>query len=431
MIKRLFVIFILLSLVIIPGSNSSYVIANEYEEYFVPQFADYATSPTEYFNETKHPRYDLVARPLAAILNPHKGNPIIIEYDENFTITVSYSFNLQNVNFSLINDENTIDLEIIDSSVEMEIGFFVVEPTQNIEGLYDLELNSTLSYDYQTHCVKIVNKKEYPFKFVHISDCHFPSYSGTNTTDINLLNIAELKNSDADFAIFTGDLIEGGSAWEFVNPVDDKPLAAEIQLRLGLWALDLLDMPVYIIGGNHDLDSTAILPDDPEEIWKKYLGHPTYPVIDFEFLDWIFVGFSATDEGISTDDFNLVKEALKGSKCTEEPNVLFYHSDYKNQPSNLRSGHRIEVMLYGHEHHEELFVQDHTLYHCEDAMFYNGSSIFTVLNRTSISLDDIIYDFTILLQPIEESSYSNYFFFGIIPLFVISILLRKKKNVKV
>ncbi|GAH91779.1 unnamed protein product, partial [marine sediment metagenome] len=47
--------------------------------------------------------------------------------------------------------------------------------------------------DYQTHAVKIMEEKSYPFKFVHLSDTHFPSYDVYNTTDINLRNIAEIK----------------------------------------------------------------------------------------------------------------------------------------------------------------------------------------------------------------------------------------------
>ncbi len=385
-----------------------------------------ASSPIEYFNETKHPRYDLVARPLDVILEPHKGNPIIIEYGENFTITHNISSIPQFFILYLVNEENTIDLEILDSYTGIAPVSFRVKPTVYVEGLYDLQLNSTSVTDYQTHCVKIVEKKQYPFKFVHISDCHFPSYTDINTTDINLRNIAEIRDSGADFAIFTGDLIEG-PAWEFVNPVDDKPLAAEIQLRLGLWALDLLEMPVFIIGGNHDLDATSVLSDNPEEVWKRYLGSSIYPIVYFFYANWSFIGYSATNEGISDSAFAFVDGVLDAGDRNESPSVLFYHSDYKNQSSNLRSRNKIEVMLFGHEHHEELFVQDLTLYHCEAPLFNNGSSIFTVLNKTSLSLYDIVYDFTILLQPTVESSFSNYLFFGIIPLFVSCILYRKKK----
>ncbi len=428
MIKKLISTFLLLSLLTISMISSS--IGNIQNNQTTIELADYASSPTEYFNETQHPRYNLVARPLDIILEPHKGIPLILEYNDTFKVILNSSFLPLDFNLTLINDLNTVELEILNSYEGPETALLNVKPMDNIEGLYDLQLNSTTVEDYQTHCVKIVKEKKYPFKFLHLSDSHFPSYSGTNTTDIDLSNIEELKNSGADFAIFTGDLIEGGSAWDFVNPVDDKPLAAEIQLKLGLWALDLLNMPVYIIGGNHDLDSSTVLPDEPEEIWIKYLGSALYPIIHFELIDWVFIGYSATRDGISDESYLFVDGVLDAGDRNENPCVLYYHSDYQNQPSNLRNRNRIEVMLYGHEHNEELYVQDYTLYHCEAPLFYNGSSLFTVLNKTHLSLNDVIYDFTLSLQPPTESTYSPYLLFGIIPLFVASIIFRKKKIVK-
>lgn len=397
----------------------------------------YATSPNEYFNETKHPRYNLVARPIDLIVSPNKGSPAIIEFDENFEVTIN-SAELDEIvtvttdsvqvpdtwELSLVNTENTIELEIL-SFHGNDIGHVLsVQSLMNIEGLYDLQFNCSSGDDYQTHSVKIVEEKEYPFKFLHLSDSHFPCYGEINTTDINLEYIEEIKAFDLDFVIFTGDLIEGGPAWLFVNPEDDLPLAAEIQVRLGLWALDLLELPVYIVAGNHDLDASPILSDNPRAIWKKYLGENL--IINFEFLDWKYIGYSVTESGLTSSEYSSVQDIVSATHANNVPTVLIYHSNYASQASDLRKLYSIEVMLFGHEHDERLYTKDNTLYHCEAPMYENSSSIFTVLNGTSISLDDTIYDFTILLQEISETSSSNFFIFSIVSAIV--IFLAKKKN---
>jgi len=386
-----------------------------------------ATSSTEYFNETSYPRYSLVARPIDMILYPNKGNPKIVEFNEAFEIVVDAEADTDEWEFFLVNDTTIIDLIVLNSNYLNNRWSFNVEPTVNSAGLYDLQLNCSEGDDYQTHSVKIVEEKSYPFNFLHISDSHFPSYDIYNTTDINLNLIQELKALDVEFAIFTGDLIEGASAQMFVDPATGYSLAASVQIKLGLWAFDLLDMPVYIIGGNHDLDSSAPLPDDPPVEWKKYLG--SYPIMNFDFLNWSFIGYSATINGLSETYLNDVKEILDLTSIN--PNVMFYHSNYQSQATSLRKSYNIEVMLYGHEHHYEQYVSKNTLYYCQSPMFYNESSVFTVLNSTALSLKGTIYDFTPLLvytnTETQTETASMSFMTIITMFFLIPYIVRKRQ----
>jgi predicted phosphodiesterase len=405
--KAVFLMLIMLFLVNINLVSNIKSIQVSVEKINSPIIFDYyANSPTEYFNETKHPRYSLVAKPIDLIITPNKGRPTIVEFDRNFTVTINSSYSPDDWELRLINQENEVELKILDYYDSTEGWDLSVEPLSNIAGLYDIQFNGSSSEsDYQTHSVKIVEQKEYPYKFIHLSDSHFPCYGELNTTDTVLKYIEEIKTLDLDFAIFTGDLIEGGPAWLFVNPEDDMPLAAEIQLRLGLWVLDLLDLPVYIVGGNHDLDNSAILPDNPRKVWEEYLG--VNPVIYFYYLDWLYVGYSVTENGLSLNQYTFVQEVIRSADMNNIPSVMFYHSNYASQASDIRKLHDIEVMLYGHEHDERLYTKDHTLYHCEAPMYENSSSIFTVLNETCVSLDDMNYDFSILLQEPEETQFST------------------------
>ncbi len=428
--KRKTLLFLVIVTILLPNSislnNSSNLISATSDNSDSAPFklANYnATSSTEYFNETSHPRYSLASRPIDLITYPHKGYPEIVIFDESFTVLVNTKSDASDWVFNLKSGSETVFLNILHQKYEDGLWHFNVKPSINSAGLFDLQLNCSVGSDYQTHSVKIMEEKSYPFTFVHLSDSHFPAYDIYNTTDICLRNIAEIKEQDIDFVIFTGDLINGPS-WMFVDPLTQRPLAAEIGMRLALWAMDLLDLPVYMIAGNHDLDSSTLLPDDPATIWKKYLGEN--PVLNYSFLDWSFIGFGSTKEGLNENEFNFLRSAV--SSRANSPNVLFYHSNYKEQASTIRNSYNIEVMLYGHEHKEILSVKDHTLYYCQAPLFYNASTIFTVLNETHLDMKESTYDFTILLEEVTESSYILTLFTSMTLFTIVYVIIRKRKK---
>ncbi len=257
-----------------------------------------ATSPIEYFNETSFPRYTLVGKPLSLIQSPNKGFPVIIETDEILLIEAQAVSETTNWQFKLVSTANNISLDILAPTFDISdnLWHFSTAPEEYIPGLYDLQLICSAWDDYQTHTVKIVNQKTYPFKILHISDAHFPSYDGKNTTDINLDYIEHINALDADFAIFTGDLIDGYSARDFVNPDTGDPLAAEVQIKLSLWAFDMIELPIYYVGGNHDLDSSTSLPDNPSDVWTKYFGKN---YMFFNYIDWSFIGYTCSSSGLT------------------------------------------------------------------------------------------------------------------------------------
>ncbi len=423
------ILIILLSNSVFLNDPSNLSSANVDDNSVAPSsLANYnATSSTEYFNESSYPRYSLVAQPIDLITYPHKGYPEIIIFDESFTILVSTTSDATDWEFNLKSGSETIFLNILHKRYEDNLWYFNVKPSTNSAGLFDLQLNCSSGSDYQTHSVKIMEEKSYPFNFVHLSDTHFPSYDIYNTTDINLRNIAEIKELDVDFVIFTGDLINGPS-WMFVDPNTanpQKPLAAEVGMRLALWAFDLLDLPVYIIAGNHDLDATHLVPDDPTTIWKRYLGEN--PVMNYSFLDWHFIGFGSSILGLNAEEFNYLRSTVSSSQ--NSPNVLFYHSNFQDQASKIRNSYNIEVMLYGHAHKEIQSVKDHTLYYCQAPLFYNASTIFTILNETHLEMKGNTYDFNILLEEVTESSFMLPLVTSLTLFTVVHIIIRRRKKI--
>ena len=431
--KRKTGIAILLMLVIVQVVFSNYQI-NETLGIDQNQFEDesaidsyYATSPHDFFNESKHPRYALVNRPFGMIHYPNKANPVIVSYGENFTIIVNASSSTTDWEFILTNGSFNIDLDIINSEFKENYWHITTEPSLQVTGLFDLQLNCSTGDDYQTHTVNIVEAKEYPFSFLQVSDMHFPTYIDTNvnSTQVFFDELATLKSLDLDFVLCLGDL-QQGPQWLFLNPVDGRPMSGESQLKLGLWALDFLELPVYYIMGNHEVSQTTLVPDNLKEVWHKYLGPTRYQ--NFSYLDWSFFGFGSSMDYLlsqsEADAFNSIIE-----QESNKANVLYYHYNFDYQASSMLVKYPIEVALSGHTHQPNVIETDYTVYNDAGAFYQGEYSVLTITDATTIEIEGQTFDFSPLKQYTPEKSASYSFFVTIISvLFVIPVVVKKRKK---
>ena len=392
-----------------------------------------ATSSRDYFNESKHPRYPLVTQPFGMIQYPHKAFPTIIEYDEEFKIAIQATKSATDWLFTLIDGTTSVNLEIIDSEYTNDQRIFTISPSQNTEGLYDLQLNCSEGDDYQTHAVKIIEEKTYPYTFVQISDVHFPTYYGTgiNTTEINLEEIEKIRLLNPDFVICTGDLVQGPQLM-FFNPETGKAMNMKSQIRLGLWALDLLDIPVYYIAGNHEFSPSNLVPDDLTEAWHQYLGPLRYQ--NFDYLDWSFVGFGSDSPGLFAEE----KDALKGilNENAGKANILYYHFDFAGDATELFNKYPIEVGIYGHHHENtgelrstnvEIYYKGDTLYHLQGPLYGRYFELFTINNETSLTLNNTLHNFILEPYTPERTSFGGYIAMLSV-LFVISLNIRRRRR---
>ena len=391
-----FILVMCFVLSIMLSSNNVYTI----EPYTSPEDVEspelkaqyYATSPTDFFNETTYPRYKLAARPIGKIKYPNKANPSIITFGGHIQVMASSSADTSNWNFTLIDDNVSLSLDIIKSEYKDNKWFFDTIPEINREGLYDLQLNCSTGSDYQTHAIQLLEEQTYPFTFAHVSDAHFPAYyEEFNTSDVNLETIANIKAEDPDFIVVTGDLIHAATRY-FLNPENDEPMSSEMQYKLAIWALDLFDKPVFYIYGNHEFIKTTYLPDDPGTQYYKYFGDIVYQ--NFTYLDWSFVGYGAEWAGLSQADYDKVFEIL--SQNSDNGTVLYYHYDFAGHASSFIKKFPIELALYGHEHIEDLYMKKNTLYHLQAPLFEHEYTIISVLNETGIEIDGVDFNFTLV-----------------------------------
>lgn len=386
-----------------------------------------ATSPYDFFNESKHPRYPLVNRPFGMIHYPNKANPVIIDYSENFTIIVNATSATTDWEFILTNGTFTLDLNIINSEFKTDFWYVTVEPSLQIAGLYDLQVNCSTGSDYQTHSVNIVEVKEYPFSFLQVSDMHFPTYLGTgaNSTQVFFDELETIKTLDIDFVLCAGDL-QQGPQWLFLNPEDGRPMSGESQLKLGLWALDLLNLPVYYIMGNHEVSQSTLVPDNLKEVWHKYLGPTRYQ--NFTYLDWSFLGFgSSMDYLLSQKEADAFHAIIK-QECNKA-NVLYYHFDFGYQASSILVKYPIEVALFGHTHEPFVNPAEYTVYNNAGAFYQGEYSVLTIVDATTIEIEGQTFNFSPLRQYTPEKTASYSFFASLLSvLLLLPILKRKRKK---
>ncbi|MCE7741517.1 MAG: hypothetical protein GOP50_03575 [Candidatus Heimdallarchaeota archaeon] len=433
--KNLTFIFVLfLTLTVLTSNNTSYSLdgSNIPVNTELPTLdVQYnATSPTDFFNETTYPRYALAARPIGEIKYPNKVNPSIVTYGNEIKLMVSGSSSAVNWNFTLIDANISCSLDVVSSEYKEDMWYFDTIPEIQREGLYDLQLNFSEGNDYQTHAIQVLEEQHYPFTFAHVSDTHFPAYyEEFNTSDVNLQEIEKIKALDPDFIIVTGDLIHGATQY-FLNPETGEPMSAEMQYKLAIWALDLFDKPVFYIYGNHEFITSTFLPDDPGTQYYKYFGDIVYQ--NFTYLDWSFVGYGAEWDGLSQKDYDIVAQIL--TQNSDDATVLYYHYDFADHAYSLLKKFPIEVALYGHLHHEDLYMKKDTLYHQQAPLFDQEFTIISILNETSLSIDSQTYNFELLPYvpptPVETTPTDESISFG--PLIMIFGLMvyyftRRKK----
>lgn len=412
--------------IILPQQN---ILSKQEDPIENPQLNYYANSPNEFFNETQNPRYALVTRFFGLIEYPNKANPSIIVYNENLDIITTASSSATGWNFSLHKSDLSQTLNIVSSKYENEKWYFETLPTQMEEELYDLQLNCSEGDDYQTHAVKIVEDKTYPFTFVHISDTHFPAYDDEdlNTSDVNFVEFEKIKALNPDFIILTGDIMQGPTLY-FLDPTTDKAMKGEIQLRLALWALDTLDLPVYYIHGNHEFSQSTMIPDIIEDNWYNYLGPIRHQ--NFTYLDWTMVGFGSSFEGLTSEEFQTVEQIL--AQNSDEATILYYHYDFplgNGHPTSFLNRYPIEVALYGHDHSEALYMQNSILFHRQEPLFHNAFTLFEIVNETSLTVKSQTYTFELI--PYEPPTSKT----GLTPILVIFglisyTIIRKRRKKK-
>ncbi len=188
----------------------------------------------------------------------------------------------------------------------------VTIPTETPEKLYDLEVSYTANgqriTDQQPHAVKVVDEYKKDFTFLHLTDTHIGSprnlgdADDTSTINSDRLREAGLWNPDEDkrwlylqkaikevnlknpdFVVVTGDLMFGQ-----INPQEYIYEYEETYTFL-----QKLNVPVYLVPGNHDYYAQDATLADGAKYWEKYFGPQFF---SFDYGPYAhFIGYNSFD----------------------------------------------------------------------------------------------------------------------------------------
>lgn len=253
-----------------------------------------------------------------------------------------------------------------------ELSFSI--PNVPVYELYDLEVNASGNlHDITQNAVKIVPTRKESYYFAHISDLHLPNQLfypnpgyDTDSTAVNDFRavIDDLNLINPEFVLLTGDLVNEGELENFAG-----------QYWYG-WAqrlLELLEVPVYVTAGNHDVggwNSTPAPQGSARRNWWRYFGwswlyntEPSWPQhtqdYSFTYGNTAYIGLEAYDNYdnwlayiYGTESFTAQQMAWLNSTVSQFPNhskVLFHHYDFQEE-LNL-SALDIDIALWGHLHY--------------------------------------------------------------------------------
>ncbi|MEL3972166.1 metallophosphoesterase [Rossellomorea oryzaecorticis] len=247
-----------------------------------------------------------------------KGETLTLKIDTQGKTAGEWNVKLKQTNHSSLTSEYELPVQSVkegqshwkDSSSIKDVTVQIPEGTP--EKLYDLEVtytgNGQRITDKQPHSVKVVDGYKKDFTFLHLTDTHIGSPRNLGdpedptSTDPDLAREAGMWNPDPekrwlylqkaikevnlknpDFVVVTGDLMYGQ-----MNP---QEYIYEYEETYKM--LQKLNVPVYIVPGNHDYYAQDATLADGAKYWEKYFG-PQY--FSFDYGPYAhFIGYNSFD----------------------------------------------------------------------------------------------------------------------------------------
>ncbi|NHJ02727.1 MAG: metallophosphoesterase [Candidatus Heimdallarchaeota archaeon] len=282
------------------------------------------------------------------ILSPTLANPAISQAGDN--VRVIYKTNISDdPNEIFLNNEFANYLveviQITGIDINGERSMIISTNLDILPLIYSLIVtfpNSLKIFSYNS--IKITDEDLYlldNYSFVHFTDTHISGLQNRYEQVSRL--ISEINLLNPDFCLLTGDIVEG-----LTTDNQGNMITAEIQYPQALALLKELNIPVFIISGNHDFQIND--KQNGNELWSKYFGK-VGNVINFTYSQDQFVGVSLFDEnGLTYDQLQKIETIYTSSSSSSFLNVFFAHHDYKNQFPLIYQNYGINLSLLGHEH---------------------------------------------------------------------------------
>ena len=181
------------------------------------------------------------------------------------------------------------------------------------------------------------------FKFAQVTDTHV---GGSTGADDLRRTVQDLNNQkDIDFVILSGDVTEFGSDQE---------------LALAKRILDSLNLPLYVIPGNHDSNWS----ESGANSFRKVFGAETF---FFEHKGYQFIGTTSgpnmrmSPGQIPRENLVWMDSVFQANPDTEKPLIAINHYPLDSSLNNWFESidriktRNVQLALCGHGHHNELY----------------------------------------------------------------------------
>jgi 3',5'-cyclic AMP phosphodiesterase CpdA len=247
-----------------------------------------------------------------------KGQTLTVKVDSKGAVAGAWDVKLKQTAHSALTTEYSLPVQkAVESDSYWKKSGTIYEVTVQIpdnvpEKLYDLEVSFTGNgkrvSDEQPHSVKVVDQFKKDFTFLHLTDTHVGSPRNLGDPDdpsgvepaiakeagmwdpdeskrwLYLQKaIKEVNLSNPDFVVVTGDMMYGQ-----MNP-QEYIYEYEETYRV----LQKLNVPVFIVPGNHDYYAQDATLADGAKYWEQYFG-PQY--FSFDYGPYAhYIGYNSFD----------------------------------------------------------------------------------------------------------------------------------------
>lgn len=355
------------------------------------------------------------------ITYPLFSTPAIVKQGSNLTITLNSASALsQPLEATLKNKFTVIELgkanvNVLEDKKTYTLAFKI--PADTPEELYDLEiLPLKIS---QPHSVKVIKEFKNNFSFIQITDVHI-GFAGNfygkpgmpYNNEIFKKVIEEVNLLNPEFVVITGDLLMSAEDFGRILMHFKEPHMATTDEKIkGLFdneynqlisLLNLFEVPVFIIPGNHDL--VGIYDTPALQYWNKYFG-PRY--FSFNYSDNLFVGvdnsnmmeattfvypefkndpYFAQIDKEQVDFLNKVFAENSSSKLK----ILFCHVPTNKLENNLKKiikDNKVNMVLSGHYHRDNVLGKETVWVETKSVLDFGGYRLINIKDNQVISFN--------------------------------------------
>ena len=317
---------------------------------------------------------------LTIIQRPLVNIPEIIVPGEEFEIVCLAPEGTVNWDAFLIHKNKTIQLSISQTTYHADLGRWFLTataPQPEIYELYDLKVKASGSIeDITRNAVHLISQEKDDFYFVQITDTHLPTHfyyedpqSLWDTSEVIDLRevIEDINLIHPEFVLLTGD---------FINEGELEDLENRRYFTIAQRLLYELEVPVYLVSGNHDIggwNSTPAPQGSARRNWWRFFGWEWLldpPTSELQYtqnysLDYGNVHFVGMESYLNYDSYlyniygdeSFIPSQLEwlendlSNAAQNDSKVLFYHMDFADQ-INL-AALDVDMALYGHIHSNE------------------------------------------------------------------------------